>query len=104
MWRVALRHSAIGLEMGVAIAAGYLLGWWLDGKFGTKPYLMLGGLLLGIATAFRAVVRVTMEVRRQEAAEEAAEERSKETDASDNDDDRSAPPDEDDDRPRSGWT
>ena len=30
MWRATLRFSAVGLEMGVAVAIGYGLGWWLD--------------------------------------------------------------------------
>jgi F0F1-type ATP synthase assembly protein I len=62
MWRAALRLSAIGLEMGVAVGVGYAIGAWIDGKYGTKPYWTLGMLLLGIATAFRALVRVAREV------------------------------------------
>lgn len=30
---------------------GYGLGWWLDGKFDTDPYLSALGVLLGIAAA-----------------------------------------------------
>jgi ATP synthase protein I len=57
MWGAALRYSALGLEMGVATALGYGTGWWLDRRFGTKPYLMLVMLLLGIAAGFRSLYR-----------------------------------------------
>jgi ATP synthase protein I len=56
-WRHALRFSAVGLEMGVAVAIGYGAGWWLDETFGTKPYLTLVMLLLGIAAAFLGLIR-----------------------------------------------
>ena len=73
MWGVALRYSAVGLEMGVAIAVGYLLGAWLDGKFDTKPALGLGGMLLGIVTAFRALYRVAKEMKHDDEKSEVNE-------------------------------
>ena len=32
MWRGALRYSAVGMEVGIAIAIGYGVGSWLDEK------------------------------------------------------------------------
>lgn len=52
------RYGAIGIEMAVAISIGFFGGRWLDGHFGTKPYLMYLGLALGIGAAFRGLVRV----------------------------------------------
>lgn len=57
MWRQAARFSAVGLELGVAILIGYLLGAWLDKRLGTQPYLMMLCLLLGIAAGFRSLMR-----------------------------------------------
>jgi ATP synthase protein I len=62
MWRAALRYSALGLEMGVAVVIGYGLGWWLDRKLGTRPYLTIVLLLLGIAAGFRGLIRAAREV------------------------------------------
>ncbi len=62
MWRAALKYSALGLEMGVAVIIGYGLGWWLDRKFGTKPYLTIVFLLFGIAAGFRGLIRAAREV------------------------------------------
>lgn len=64
MMRVALRFSAVGIEMGVAVLLGYGAGWWLDRKFDTKPYLMLVMLLLGIAAGFLAIYRVAREMKK----------------------------------------
>ena len=57
MWKSALRYSALGLEMGISAAIGYGAGWWLDKKFGTKPYLTLVMILLGIAAGFLSLYR-----------------------------------------------
>ncbi len=37
-----------GLELGGVVALMALMGWWLDNKFETTPWLMLGGALIGI--------------------------------------------------------
>jgi len=55
--RTATRVGAVGLEMGIAVAVGFLLGNWLDGKFDTTPYLGLIGLLLGVGAAGKALWR-----------------------------------------------
>jgi ATP synthase protein I len=45
--------SSIGIAMAVSIALGALIGYYLDGVFGTQPWLSLIFLGLGIAAAFR---------------------------------------------------
>ena len=67
MWQAALRYSALGLEMGAAVAIGYALGWWLDRRFGTKPYLTMVCLLFGIAAGFRGLIRAAREILRDQA-------------------------------------
>ena len=52
------RFGAIGIEMVVAILIGWFGGGWLDGHFGTKPWLTYLGLFFGIAAGFRALVRI----------------------------------------------
>jgi ATP synthase protein I len=63
MWRAALRFSAVGLELGIAVAIGYAGGWYLDGQFGTKPYLSIVGLLFGVAAGGLTLVRVARELQ-----------------------------------------
>ena len=50
--------TRITTELVAAVLVGALLGWWLDGVFGTSPWLLLVFLLLGFAAALRNIVRV----------------------------------------------
>lgn len=52
------RFGSIGIEMVVAICIGFFGGQWLDGHFGTEPYLKYIGLVFGIAAGFRGLVRI----------------------------------------------
>lgn len=40
-------------ELGLMAA----LGWWLDGKFGTAPWLMVAGSALGLTVAMSHLIR-----------------------------------------------
>jgi ATP synthase protein I len=51
----AAQLASVGLEMGVAVAIGYGIGWWADKRFGTKPWLMLVGVMVGVAAGFKAL-------------------------------------------------
>jgi len=31
----------------ISIGIGYGIGWWLDKRFGTEPYLQVAGFILG---------------------------------------------------------
>jgi len=39
---------------------GVLLGWWLDEKFDTKPWLLLAGSLLGMTSGFYHFFKVVL--------------------------------------------
>jgi len=45
--------STVGLAMALSIAIGAGLGYYLDKKFGTEPWLFFFFLGCGIAAAFR---------------------------------------------------
>lgn len=57
----AARASAIGLQFGISIAIGALGGNWLDKRFDTEPWLLLTGIILGAAAAFRDLARLARE-------------------------------------------
>ena len=40
--------AGAGLEMGLTVAGLTLGGWWLDGRWGTRPWLMLVGLAVAL--------------------------------------------------------
>jgi ATP synthase protein I len=57
--------ASLGLEMGAAVAIGLAIGWWLDSRLGTAPWLMLVFLLLGIAAGFKGVYTTARKLQRQ---------------------------------------
>ena len=48
----------LGWYLALCIAGGAAGGFWLDGRFGTKPLLTLVGLLLGIVLGFYGLYRI----------------------------------------------
>ena len=43
-----VRYSSVGLELAGAIAGLALVGYWIDGRFGTQPWGMLAGVVIGL--------------------------------------------------------
>ncbi|MFH1619015.1 MAG: AtpZ/AtpI family protein [bacterium] len=50
-------HLQIGLELAVAVFAGFILGYRADRHFGTAPWLMLVGSAAGLAGGFYVVIK-----------------------------------------------
>ena len=44
---------------------GYVLGWWLDGKLGTSPYLTALGVLMGIVASGIEIFELIKKVSEQ---------------------------------------
>ncbi len=57
-YRQYLSYAALGIEMGVALAIGMLIGWYLDHLFGTRPWLVIIFSLFGIAAGFRNIIQL----------------------------------------------
>jgi ATP synthase protein I len=62
----ALSASTAGLELGISVALGLGLGYWLDTKAGTGPWLMLVFMVLGLVAGFRGILRA---IKRAEGAD-----------------------------------
>lgn len=45
--------STVGITLVFATVIGYFIGHYLDGRFGTTPWLTLVFLLLGIVAGFK---------------------------------------------------
>jgi ATP synthase protein I len=52
-----LSSASVGLEMGISVIIGVLIGIWLDKQLGTAPWMMLLWLCFGFAAGFRGVLR-----------------------------------------------
>jgi len=49
----------LGIEFATAVMAGGALGFWLDKKWGTLPWLLLVGIMIGFSLGFYIVCRKT---------------------------------------------
>lgn len=72
VWKGA-RTASVGLEMGVAVAIGAGIGYWLDSKYGWSPKGVLIGTFFGIGAAAKALWTAVKTIQDQGAREEAAE-------------------------------
>lgn len=50
-------YAGAGLQFAVTFLVFGLAGWWLDGKLGTGPWLMILGIALGATGAFISLVK-----------------------------------------------
>jgi len=64
-----LRKIAPWLNLGVVLTAcvlmGVGLGYWLDAKLGTKPWLLLAGSLLGMAAGFYHFIKAVIHLQKK---------------------------------------
>jgi ATP synthase protein I len=56
-WRGLFIYSTLGIEVGTAVGIGAVIGYFLDKRFNTQPWLLLLFMLFGIAAAVKAVWR-----------------------------------------------
>jgi F0F1-type ATP synthase assembly protein I len=52
-----LKYSGAGLQLFAAVGACTLLGWWLDGKTGLSPILLIAGAFFGFFAGFYTLYR-----------------------------------------------
>lgn len=65
-------HGTLGLEIVLSVVIGMLGGHWLDGRFGTEPWLFWGGFLFGSVAAVRSTMRALRRMRAEAEREERA--------------------------------
>lgn len=53
----AARVMGVGLQFAAAIVLFLLLGQWLDERFGTEPWLLITGVMVGAAGGFYSLYR-----------------------------------------------
>ena len=72
-----IRYSGIGLELAGILAGLALAGYWIDGRFGTSPWGILGGVVLGLVGGLYNLVRESLDASREARNEDANAERKK---------------------------
>jgi ATP synthase protein I len=61
-----LNASIVGIQFPVAMAIGYFWGKWMDGLFGTEPWLTIIFFIFGLIAGFVNLFRITMRTAREE--------------------------------------
>ncbi len=62
-----LASASVGLELGLAVIIGLVIGIYMDRAFGTTPWLMLVWLVFGFVAGFRGVLRAVQREDREAA-------------------------------------
>jgi ATP synthase protein I len=63
-------YLTLGLQLALTVVVFFFLGRWLDGRFGTAPWLMLAGLAVGVAGGLTAFLLRAFELGREEDREQ----------------------------------
>ncbi|HEX5727094.1 MAG TPA: AtpZ/AtpI family protein [Longimicrobiaceae bacterium] len=58
-------YAGVGLQFGGAILFFLFLGNWLDGKLGTRPWLLLLGVFVGFGAGFLWMYRRLVVIPRE---------------------------------------
>lgn len=51
------RYAGLGIQFTLTLVLLGALGWWLDSRFGTRPWLLVAGVLAGGVLAFYSLLR-----------------------------------------------
>lgn len=58
-------YMGLGMQLAAAMVAFGALGWWLDGKFGTEPWLLIVGIVLGATGGMIHLIRTAVGANKQ---------------------------------------
>ena len=64
--RSLISFSSLGLEMGLSVAIGIGMGYFLDSYFKTSPYLTILFMLFGIVAAFKTIFMLLKKVKKDD--------------------------------------
>jgi len=65
-----VRYSGVGLELAGATAGLALVGYWIDGRFGTQPWGILSGVVIGLVGGLYNLVRESLQAVREAKVED----------------------------------
>ena len=65
-----VRYSGVGLELAGATAGLAFIGYWVDRRFGTEPWGILGGVILGLVGGLYNLVRESLQAVREAKVED----------------------------------
>lgn len=69
VFRQLLNASTVGLTLVISTFIGLAIGYFLDKFFGTKPWLTIIFLILGIISGFRDLIKMAKKGNNEEGSE-----------------------------------
>jgi len=73
-----VRYSGVGLELAGATAGLALVGYWVDRHFGSQPWGLLAGVIIGLVGGLYNLIRESLAAVRDAAAEDKENQRDRE--------------------------
>jgi ATP synthase protein I len=64
--RSLLSYSSLGIEMGLSVAIGIGMGYYLDRFFKTAPYLTIIFMILGIVAAMKTIYTLLRKIQKDD--------------------------------------
>jgi len=61
-----ISYSSLGLEMGISVAIGIAIGYFLDKYFKTSPYLTIIFMIFGIVAAFKSIYELIKKTEKED--------------------------------------
>jgi ATP synthase protein I len=65
IFRQIASYSTLGLEMGLSVAVGAILGYYLDKWLHTDPWLLIVFLIFGAIAGYRSLYRALKRLERE---------------------------------------
>ena len=63
-------YSSMGLELGLSVVVGFLIGSWLDEWLVTEPWFLLIFGIAGIIAGYRSIFRLAKRVQADSESEQ----------------------------------
>ena len=60
-----ISYSSLGLEMGLCVAIGIAIGYFLDRYFMTSPYLTIIFMIFGIVAAIKSIYQLMKKLEKE---------------------------------------
>lgn len=57
--------GGIGFMMGACVLGGYLVGSYLDSKFGTAPWLLIAFIIMCVAAGFMEIYKILKKITKE---------------------------------------
>ena len=69
-WRNVTAYTHLGLTLAASVLICFFLGYWLDGRLGTRPLLAIIGAFVGATGGFINLVRTLNNLQKRSEREE----------------------------------